>query len=154
MKSLKLLFLASSAIFAVCPATCITISMGNSNKASLDVGWWNIMIRNSSGRTSISNGELACDKCTALIELTKGSLKKIIECTQGSCTQTEYNTLTGEQIVPVAPLNIPEIPQKSPIFGFFDSHPILAPVMVGSAAIATGYGLYKLSQWLQKPKKQ
>lgn len=154
MKSVKLLFLASSAILFVCPATCIIISIGTSNKMSVYDRGWNIIMRNSSGRTSIINGELTCDKCTALIELTKGSLKKIIECKQGNCTQTEYNTLTGEQIVPVAPLNIPEIPQKSPIFGFFDSHPILGPVMVGSAALATGYGLYKLSQWLQKPKKQ
>jgi hypothetical protein len=150
----KLLLLASLAIIPVCPATGMSISMGDNNNISIKQGLWSIIIRNSTGKTSVHNGQLTCDNCTALVELTKGSLKKIIECKQGTCTQTEYNTWTGKQILPESPLNSSEIAQKSPIFGFFANHPILGPVLAGGAALATGYGLYKLSKWIQKPKKQ
>jgi hypothetical protein len=153
MDYMKLALLASLAFTPAMPM----IKIGDNNTGPIDItgGYWSInVIRNMGGKFAIIQDQVKCDNCTALVELTKGSLKRIIECKQGNCTQTEYNTWTGKQILPESPLNSSEIAQKSPIFGFFANHPILGPVLAGGAALATGYGLYKLSKWIQKSKKQ
>lgn len=154
MDYIKLLLLASFGLIPVCPLTGMAISTGKNNHMSFNQGFWRVVLHHTSGSTIVRDGQVKCDNCTALIELTKGSLKRIIECKQGSCTETQYNTWTGKQILPESPLNSSEIAQKSLIFSFFANHPIMGPVLAGGAALATGYGLYKLSKWLQKPKKK
>lgn len=149
--NMKLILLASFIAIPVYP----TISIGNNNNLSIDNdGGWGVMIRNTTGRIGVNSGQLTCDNCTGIIELTKGSLKRIIECKQGNCIQTDYNIWTGKQISPQATLNTPQMPQESTISGFFAQHPILAPALVGATVLTVGYGLYKLSKMVHKSKKR
>ena len=153
MKSINALLLVSLIATPALPMIKMDVNGVNNQNIVINDGFSGIrLIRNTAGRLSVTNGRVDCQNCTALIELYNGSVKKVVECVQGNCVETQYNLRTGQQISPQLPLNTAEIAPKSSIFGFFSNNPVLTNIMIGSAAIMAGYGLYKLSKSVQKPK--
>lgn len=89
--------------------------------------------------------------------VTQGAFTKITKCHHGNCHEVHY--YAGKQLSLQGSISLqsasnnPQIAPKSPFFSFLAAYPVLSSVLVGGAVLATGYGLYKVSQWLKKPKK-
>ena len=115
-------------------------------------GWSvdSISASNTGGGLKIVNGQVFCDKCTGVVTMTKGVLKRIIECKQGNCVETQYNTWTGQQILPQ---DSAQVNFKNPILAIISAHPLASKIIAGSLAIAAGYMAYKLSQPAKKLKQ-
>ena len=157
MKSINALLLVSLIATPALPMIKIgdtndmTIIIGTDTRNVNTEGLWGFKMRNCQGLGFI-NGKWNCvGDCNGQIEYWEQAGKTVIDCLNGKCTETRYNAL-GRQISPELPSNTAQIAQKGLISGFFSNNPILAPLLVGASALAAGYGLYRLSKAVQKPK--
>ena len=94
--NIKLALLASLSIGTFYP---IVRSFGEYYESEIPEGTFDIKIESKgSGATWTTKNTAGCYKCNAVMTFTNQNYKKILECVEGTCTETVYNTQTGKQI--------------------------------------------------------
>lgn len=109
-----------------------------------------------SGVIFTTTSSVYCYRWNGTVALTSATVKKIIRCAQGTCTETVYNTQTGQQIAleeadvtSITPQTSQESPKRS-LKDAINDHRALASTILGTTVLVSGYSLYKLYSWVKK----
>ena len=139
-KLIALTCLASNAIYPM------SIIIGDGNvKTTITAGGVSTILRNTnaSGNMMFFNGKFICNGCSGHAEIQEGLIKRIIDCKDGNCVETQVSPLGAKQI------KSPAIPSH----GFWDyikQHPSIAAIGLGVLA-GSSYAVYK---YYKTPKKR
>lgn len=138
-KLIALTCLASNAIYPM------SIIIGDGNvKTTITAGGGSTILHNGTGRMTFSNGKFICNGCSGHAEIQEGLIKRIIDCKDGNCVETQVSPWGAKQVN--SPITIP----SHSLWDSIRQHPYIAAVGLGML-VGSSYAAYK---YYKTPKKR